>query len=204
MINVTLITNNGRKTIFVNEDSTIKEFLNENRVNYAVGVTQLDGCSMRPDDLNKTFAEFGITDSCYLSVVVKADNAAKVTVVGEAAVITSGLKLDDVKTAKKYRPDALVLKDEDGEPYFCVGYTEKQNSHGAVGECGVTFSPVTDANGYATVTDCVSREGDTAKYIADKYGFILLNLKKVEEQIAAQAESIAADKAAIAALIDVQ
>jgi hypothetical protein len=35
----------------------------------------LDGAPLQPGDLDKTFAQFGITDKCFLLNVVKADNA---------------------------------------------------------------------------------------------------------------------------------
>lgn len=34
---------------------------------------------------------------------------AKITIAGDAVVITSSLKLDDIKTIAKYRPKALTL-----------------------------------------------------------------------------------------------
>ena len=35
----------------------------------------LDGSSLNPGDLDKTFQQFGITEKCFLLNVVKADNA---------------------------------------------------------------------------------------------------------------------------------
>ena len=50
---------------------------------------------------------------------------AKITIAGDAAVVTSAMKLEDIKTIEKYRPKELVLKGgEDGkEPIFCLLYT---------------------------------------------------------------------------------
>ena len=40
---------------------------------------------------------------------------AKITIAGDAAVVTSAMKLEDIKTIEKYRPKELVLKGgEDG------------------------------------------------------------------------------------------
>jgi hypothetical protein len=36
----------------------------------------LDGSPLHPGDLDKTFADFGIAEKCYLLNVVKADNVA--------------------------------------------------------------------------------------------------------------------------------
>ena len=50
---------------------------------------------------------------------------AKIVIAGDAVVVTSAMKLEDIKTIEKYRPKELVLKGgEDGkEPIFGVGTT---------------------------------------------------------------------------------
>lgn len=76
MIQVTIGTNTNRRKVTVDPNTTIKTVLEANDVNYAVATLHIDGATLQPGDLNKTFSEFGITDSCYLIAVVKADNAA--------------------------------------------------------------------------------------------------------------------------------
>lgn len=201
MIKIILTTNAGKKEIFANEDATLREVLDENHVNYGVGATQLDGYTLRPGELDKSFTEHGITESCYLSVVVKSDNAAKVTVVGEAAVITSALKLEDIQTAKKFRPDALKLI-EDKQTVYAIDVTER--SSGAINNVGATFSTTTDAEGRATITLNADRSTDIKEEIQNKIGLALLKLKKIEDNFAEALAGINADKAAIAELIDVQ
>jgi len=201
MIKIILTANGNKSEVFVSEDATLREVLDQNRINYSVGVTQLDGYTLKPGELDKTFAEHGITETCYLSVVVKSDNAAKVTVVGEAAVITSALKLEDIKTAKKFRPEALQLL-EDKKQVYAIDVTER--SSGAINGYGATFSNVTDAEGHATITLTADRTGDIKEMIQDKIGLALLKLKKVEDNFAEALAGINADKAAIAELIEVQ
>lgn len=75
MIKVTIGTNTNRRSVNVDPNRTIKSVLDEQNVNYATGILQLDGATLQPGEINKTFADFGITDSCYLISVVKADNA---------------------------------------------------------------------------------------------------------------------------------
>lgn len=75
MIKVTIGTNTNRKAVNVDPNRTIKSVLDEQDVNYATGILQLDGATLQPGEINKSFADFGITDSCYLISVVKADNA---------------------------------------------------------------------------------------------------------------------------------
>ena len=201
MISITLLTNAGRQTTPVSEDTSIREVLDSKHINYAASVVQLDGCALRPGDMDKTFAEMGIKDSCYLTAVVKADNAAKVTVVGEAAVVTSALKLADIKTAKKYRPEALELK-KDKDVIFAVDTTDR--SAGSINIHGATFSNTTDAEGYATITMTVDRGEDVEKALLDKIGMGLLLLNQVEEAFGEQLASIQADQAKIKSLIDIK
>lgn len=201
MIKVNFLTNNGRSTGYASEDATIREVLEENNINYAVGVTQLDGISLKPGDMDKRFEEFGIGETCYLSVVVKADNAVKVTVVGEAAVITSDLKLEDIKTAKKYRPEALKLY-KDKEQVYQIGVTSR--SSGSINNVGAEFSETTDKEGHATITLSTDREGDAAEEVMDKIGLPLLMVSRIEEAFAEHMTAIKADQDKIKALIDVQ
>lgn len=75
MIKVILRNNVGKVETIADENSTLRTVLEDNEVNYTSGVTSLDGASLKPGDLDKTFADFGITDKCWLLNVVKADNA---------------------------------------------------------------------------------------------------------------------------------
>lgn len=76
MIKVTLGTNTNRESILVDPNKTLKSVLEENKVNYAVSSLTLDGATLKPGDINKTFAEMGVTESCFLIAVAKAENAA--------------------------------------------------------------------------------------------------------------------------------
>lgn len=60
---------------------------------------------------------------------------AKIVIAGDAVVITSALKLSDIKTVEKYRPNELILKGgEDGkEPIFALGTTTGSGNINAVG-----------------------------------------------------------------------
>ena len=76
MVKVTMGNNVKRKTEIVDENTTLREALEEAEVDYTAGIMNLDGSTLNPGDLDKTFADFGITEKCYLLNVVKADNAA--------------------------------------------------------------------------------------------------------------------------------
>jgi hypothetical protein len=76
MIKVTVGNNVKRESVIVNPNSTLRAVLEQANVDYTRGVMHLDGSSLNPGDLDKTFANFGITEKCFLLNVVKADNAA--------------------------------------------------------------------------------------------------------------------------------
>lgn len=75
MIKVTLGNNVKRETKVVPESSTLREVLENTGIDYNTGVMHLDGATLQPGDIDKTFQEFGIKDRCFLLNVVKADNA---------------------------------------------------------------------------------------------------------------------------------
>ena len=76
MIKVIMGNNVKRKTEILDENMTLREALEDAEVDYTVGMMNLDGSPLSPGDLDRTFADFGITEKCYLLNVVKADNAA--------------------------------------------------------------------------------------------------------------------------------
>lgn len=75
IINITTGNNVSRKTVPTTTDTTIRDFLEENGVDYSRGSMHLDGAPLGPGDFDKSFGEFGITSKAYLLNVVKADNA---------------------------------------------------------------------------------------------------------------------------------
>lgn len=75
MIKVTVGNNVKRESVFVDENSKLRDVLEANEIDYTSGIMHIDGSSLNPGDLDKTFAQFGITEKCYLLNVVKTDNA---------------------------------------------------------------------------------------------------------------------------------
>lgn len=75
MIKVTIGNNVKRESIIIDENTTLRKALEDNGINYTTGIMHLDGSSLNPGALDKTFADFGIKEKCYLLNVVKADNA---------------------------------------------------------------------------------------------------------------------------------
>lgn len=75
MIKVTVGNNVKREPVIVDENTTLRTVLEDNGIDYTSGTMHLDGSSLKPGEIDKTFADLGITEKCYLLNVVKADNA---------------------------------------------------------------------------------------------------------------------------------
>lgn len=75
MINVTLGNNTKRVKVIVDPNTSLREVLEENEINYTTGVMHLDGAAVPTGGLDKTFNDYGITEKCYLLSVVKSENA---------------------------------------------------------------------------------------------------------------------------------
>lgn len=131
---------------------------------------------------------------------------AKLSILGDAVVITSAIKLEDIQTIEKYNKSALTIIEEiDGEkiPVFsiCTGY------NGEINQFGATFASATrDDNKLAQITLCTcaaSIVGDVKEWAADKFGKAIVRLNQLEAIIPSVLEQIVADKAEIMANITV-
>lgn len=123
---------------------------------------------------------------------------AKIVIAGDAIIITSSMKLADIQTIQKYRPNELVLKGgEDGkEPIFAIGVT---NGAGNINEVGASFGRTShDEEKFATitmVTDGVT--GDIKEWVADRIGCAIISLNKLEEKLPAVLAEIEDQKAEV-------
>ena len=75
MIQVKVSNNMKRNTVVVEDSTTIRQVLEQEEIDYSTGMTMLDGSTLGPGDLDKSFAQFGITERCFLSSIKKLDNA---------------------------------------------------------------------------------------------------------------------------------
>lgn len=131
---------------------------------------------------------------------------AKVKVVGEAVVVVSAMKLEDLKTIAKYRPEALTLKggEDNKEPIFRV-YVGG-DSEGGLNAYGAQFGSEThDDEKLATITMGLGDidERSVEDYIADELGSAIMNLNALEATLPEVLESIKADKATVLESISV-
>lgn len=124
---------------------------------------------------------------------------AKITIAGDAVVVTSALKLEDIKTIAKYRPKSLFLMggDDGKEPIFGIGVTD---GCGNINEVGASFGREShDAEKLAVITMCTNGavSGDIKEWVADHIGGAIINLNKLEEKLPAVLAEIEAEKAAV-------
>ena len=75
MINVTVGNNTSRQTLIVADSKTLREIFDEAEVVYASASVNIDGCPLNIGDMDKTLAEMGVKDKCYLIAVTKTNNA---------------------------------------------------------------------------------------------------------------------------------
>lgn len=131
---------------------------------------------------------------------------AKIKVVGDAAFITSAVSLEDLKTVRKYRPETLVLKDDEGEPVFALSV--KEGGDGSVGKYGITFTKeARDENGSAQITICCDFSGNSDEVrdkVVDLYGSALINLGRIEERIADAIDDINDERRAVERQVEVE
>ncbi len=75
MIKATIGNNLDRKDYILTPDTTLRAALDEAGIDYSRGTMTLDGSSLQAGEMDKTFADLGIAERCFLMNVVKADNA---------------------------------------------------------------------------------------------------------------------------------
>lgn len=76
MIIATIGNNVQRKKVHLNPNTTLNQAIAETGLDFTLMQMHLDGEALDPEDLDRTFADHGITDLCFLIGVVNTKNAA--------------------------------------------------------------------------------------------------------------------------------
>lgn len=200
---------NGTDGAVVTADSsrTLRSILNEAGVNYQRGLLQFNGDILGKSALDSTLEDVVDDEDQVqvLRVTVKADNAAdEATAVinGAALIITSSATPEQLKTMKKYRPQALKLYEGEGNAKKEVFMVSIAPGNGFISKDGAVFSDRTNTNGKATITMDIPEDVTNPKeWAADMLGVSILNLRKTEKQFAAMLEDVQKEKEAVAAAI---
>ena len=188
---------------------TLRSLLEEAGVNYQRGLLQFNGDILGKSALDSTLDE--VVDNAdqtqVLRVTVKADNAAEATAVinGSAMVIASSATPEQLKTMKKYRPQALKLYEGEGTAKKEVFMVSIGPGTGFISKDGAIFSERTNKDGKATITmDIPEDVTDVKEWAADALGVSILNLRKTEKQFATMLADVQKEKEAVAAAIVVE
>jgi len=122
---------------------------------------------------------------------------AKIVIAGDAVVVKSELKLEDIKTIAKYQPKALVLMggEDNKEQLFRIGVT---TDAGDINVNGASFGKA-DADGKATITMVMTGvPTEKAKdWVADKLGAAIMNLNALEDKLPEVLSGISAQRATV-------
>ncbi len=202
MISVVIGNNMGRSTSIIDSSTTIRKALENNDIDYSLGMTSLDGSTLRAGDLDKTFEDFGITEKCYLLQTVKADNAATVKVFGGACVIESQYAPEEWGKVAKFRPKALSLYDTD-DPKTEIFRVAVGTGKGSLSKYGATFGSAVTQDGNATITMDIPAGVDGKAWVLDTLGVSILNLNKVESKLVDAYNEVEEEQEAIASYVQI-
>jgi hypothetical protein len=75
MIQVLVGNSTERQTVIIEPTQKLKKTLDDQRIDYSTSQIYLDGSTLKPGDLDKTFADFSISEKCMLIAVVKQNNS---------------------------------------------------------------------------------------------------------------------------------
>ena len=124
---------------------------------------------------------------------------AKITIAGNAVVVTSSLKLEQLANIKKYRPKALTLMGGENNKEEIFTIDVGNGGCGDINGYGAYFCNAThDNDKMACITMCMEGvTGDIKEFVADKLGSAIIHRNKLEQALPAVLEEITAEKAAI-------
>lgn len=193
----------------VDSSRTLREVLEETGLNYSRGLLQYNGAILPASALDSTIEE--VTDNPnqkqILRITVKAENAADeaaAVIIGSALVITSSATPEQLKTMKKYRPNALKLYEGEGNAKKEVFMVDIGKGQGCIQSIGAIFSEYTNQAGKATITIPIPENAaDVKEWAQDTLGVSILLLRKLEKQFGPMLDDVKAEKEAVAAAITV-
>lgn len=204
---------NGSDAEIVSAKSTdsIQDVLDKSGVHFSANaLIQANGAFLSRNALADTTVEDVVSDPDITQLItaeIKSQNAADeafALITGSAMVITSTVTPEQIKTMKKYRPNALKLYEGEGANKKLVFEVDIDEGPGYINRAGALYSERTDKNGKATITMTVPDDIEDVKgWAQDKLGVSILNLRKLEKQFAPMLDDVKAEKEAVAAAIHV-
>lgn len=116
-----------------------------------------------------------------LTIMVREPTSNKrIKIMGNAFMITSKLKTEQIQKLEKYNRDALVLTRNDEEGFKEELFRISTKGAAEISNFGIVFNE-TDANGYATVTALFyDNTTDKIEFIKERVAPILFKLLEIE------------------------
>lgn len=213
MVKITLKNNGKEKALLAPEQKPLLEILQEDEDFTPFNKFTLNGRKLSVADLDKSVLDLGFIRESGLTLAVEDDVPwetgdgselipgsvpcpAKVQVIGCACIIFSAFTPDQLRDFKRYMPEALTARDENGEPAFAVDLDEK--SPGSLTKYGAVFSRKTTKQGNATITIVIDPEcDDTEETVRKSLGTAILRLADLEECLAAKLPELEKKKGAL-------
>lgn len=75
MIQVTVGTTTNRSKKLYPGDTTVREILEDNMIDYGVATIMIDGANIQSDEMDKSLSALGKVEKCMLIAVIKAEAA---------------------------------------------------------------------------------------------------------------------------------
>lgn len=126
---------------------------------------------------------------------------AKLKLIGDVVVLQSEKKYSDYELVAKYKPEALIVRNEDGDAEFAVSVRENA---GEISPYSVVFDSKTrDPEGYALISIPVTgiprdlEASKTKELICDRFYSTVSNVEKIEAKISSVIEEIARERNAL-------
>ena len=114
-----------------------------------------------------------------------------IRIIEDACVITSQLKLEDIKKVQKIRPKALSLYSTDCEGNIEEIFKVAAGNSSSISSYGIVFNKA-NKNGYATITTLFPEHvKDKKEWILNNYAKLFVMLKEVEKNVKHELTEIA-------------
>lgn len=172
MVSVNVKNSVNRKTVIVSDEKTIREIFEEAGVE-CTGLISVNGATLTAAELGLPLSDFGVGERASLFACAKLDNAYKIDVLGDTAVITFDFTTEELKAVGGR---FTITEGEDNDEVYAVVIGEPTD---LTNHCAV----VADRPGKAKATIRIPADvEDVAKYLMGKYDIALEMFDVLEDR----------------------
>jgi len=200
MIKVTLKYDGNEKKVLAPEMQKIRDLLKEAGIDFSEDDRVIIcGRQLSGDEIDHNFIELGLAESSELALQIEYDlpwesessnevpagsvvYPPKARIIGCACIIFSVFTPDELRDFQRNLPEALVKRDEKGEPVFAISLDE--SSAGSLNQYGAVFSRKAVKSGEATITILIDPDcDDPEEAVRESIGSAILSLVDMEEYL---------------------